>query len=236
MQILRGAAQVDLEIGQPLQTVGNGGNSLRKLAAVGDQSEVCRKPAPVLVQELVQIFTRDLLLALDDVLQIDGRLSLSPYERLGALDVSEQLAFVIGRPPCHYVVSLDGGLERRMTPEVEGVYGLHVVVAIDQDRRLLGADAEFRVHYRVPRRLHDLRLKAQAHEPVCQELSCAPDILPVLRDCTDAGNPQELDEFIDVFLAIRVDEINDSINGHGPAPPWETLLAAIRRSYSGPPE
>ena len=185
---------------------------------------------------MVQVLTRDLLLALNNVLQIDGRPSLSPDERLGALDVSEQLAFVIGRPPCHYVVSLDGGLERRMTPEVEGVYGLHVVVAIDQDRRLLGADAELRVHYRMPRRLHDLCLKAQADESVCQELSCAPDILPVLRDCTDAGNPQELDEFIDVFLAIRVDEIDDSLNGHSPAPSWETLLTVICRGYSGPPE
>ena len=92
----------------------------------------------VSADEVVEVDAADLLLALDEELDVERQAAVLLQMGLDRLDVHEHLALVVGGAARVDLAVADGRLERRAGPEVHGIDRLHVVVAVEQDRRLAG--------------------------------------------------------------------------------------------------
>ena len=71
-----------------------------------------------------------------------GRRAVLFQVRFDRLEVHEDLALVVGRPARVDLAVADRGLERRRLPQVERIDRLHVVVAVEEDRRRAGAPSQ----------------------------------------------------------------------------------------------
>jgi hypothetical protein len=87
----------------------------------------------VVLEEYLQVFATDLLLALYDQLDVHREPRAGAQFRLQRLYVHVDLSFVVLRAPSIHAAVADVGLERRCRPQVLGVRGLHVVVPVDKD-------------------------------------------------------------------------------------------------------
>ena len=77
----------------------------------------------------------DFLFAFDDQLDVDRQLAGLLEVRLDRLEVHEHLALVVGGAARVDLAVADRRLERRRFPQIERIDRLHVVVAVEQDRR-----------------------------------------------------------------------------------------------------
>ena len=85
--------------------------------------------------KFVEVHRADFFLAFDDELDVHGQRARLLQVRLDGLEVHEHLALVVRRPAGVDLAVADGRFERRRFPEFEGSHRLHVVVAIEKDRR-----------------------------------------------------------------------------------------------------
>ena len=85
----------------------------------------------------------DFFLPFDETLHVDGKALECPQIGLERLDVSEDLALVIGGASPEEIRPHDRGFEGGNAPGGQGIRGLHVVVSVDE-------------HGRAPRRAHPL--------------------------------------------------------------------------------
>ena len=101
------------------------------------------QPVAPLLQQRGEVRRAGLLLALDDQLEVDGRAGAPGRGEVcsHAERVEEDLALVVGGAARVQPVAVDGGLERRVLPEVERRDRLHVVVAVDERGRRAGVVA-----------------------------------------------------------------------------------------------
>ena len=90
------AGHAKLEVGQAAQAVVDGRDAGGELVAVANHHAVAGQPVGVLAKVLLQGVAADLLLALDEELQVQGQAALDGDPGLGALQVGEHLAFVVG--------------------------------------------------------------------------------------------------------------------------------------------
>jgi hypothetical protein len=150
-----------------------------------------------------------LLLALDDQFEMDRRCRASGggEVRPDAERVEEHLSLVVGRPPGIQPVPPDGWLERRGLPQVQGVHGLHVMVAVHDGRessrvigRPLGEDG------RQSRGLPDLhRGEAGGAQRRGQPLGGPADVSSSGRIAGQRGDAQPLHEVGDETVSLRGD-------------------------------
>ena len=148
-------------------------------------------------QERTEVCAANFLLALDDEDQVDGQFSVGFEGFLHADDVGEDLSLVVRGTPRVDDVPLDPRLEGRRFAKIQGVGGLHVVVAVDHHRRsafpaLVARDDDRMAGGRMllglqthPRELEDEPVRAFVHLGLERRIS------------RDAGEPQELDEIGD---------------------------------------
>ena len=157
----------------------------------------------------------DFLFAFEDDLDVDRQPAVLLQVRLDRLEVHEHLALVVGRAARVDLAVADRRLERRRLPQVERIDRLHVVVAVEQDRRrALGAepvavdDRDARASRSAGRsagrcaasRRRSTRRSA-GRPPACS------------RQRADAGDGEVGLQLVDVAVAVGVDEVDDVVHG-----------------------
>ena len=103
--------------------------------------------------EVVEVLAADFLFALEDELHVHRQPAVLLEMRLDRLEVHEHLALVVGRAAGVDLAVADRRLERRRLPQVERIDRLHVVVAVEEDRRRARRAQPVAVDDRIARRL-----------------------------------------------------------------------------------
>ena len=103
--------------------------------------------------EVVEMLAADFLLALDDELHVHRQASVLLQVRFDRLEVHEHLALVVGGAARVDLAVADRRLERRRLPEIQRIDRLHVVVAVEQNRRRTRRAEPVAVHHRIAGRL-----------------------------------------------------------------------------------
>ena len=135
--------------------------------------------------------TSDLLLSLKDELDVMLESTLA-YHELESLDMHEELSLVIVCSTCVNSSIADLRLERIRVPELDRIYRLNVIVAVNEHcrkRRIYHLLAE---HYRMTccriyRSLVSTCLHKKLYEPLCAALH----VRLMLLKRADRRNPQE---------------------------------------------
>ena len=124
--------------------------------------------------------------------------------RLNRLDVQVKLALVVDRTAGEELAVADGRLEGRRGPQLEGLGGLHVVVAIDEDRLRAGrCTAVLGEDDRVARRGEHLGGEADARALGGEPLGGAARVGVVFGAGADARDAQEGEELVADAGAVR---------------------------------
>ena len=146
-------------------------------------------------------------------LKLSGRRAGLLHVSLDRLDVHEDLALVVGRAARVNLAVAHRRLERRRRPEIQRVDRLHVVVAVEEDRRLAWRVEPVAVDHRMARRVDQLHvLHAGAGERVSGPLRGAPHVRGMLGKRADARDREILLQFINVSIAVDVDEVDDVVH------------------------
>ena len=167
--------------------------------------------------EVVEVGAADLLLALEQHLDVHRQASLLRQVRLDRLHVHEDLALVVDGAAGVELAVAHRGLERRRGPQLQRIHRLHVVVAVEEDRRRAFGAEPLGVDHRMPGRLHELRVvQADPGELGGRPLGAAADVGGVRRQRRDAGNRQVFLQLLDVAVAVDVDVVDDLVHGSRP--------------------
>ena len=213
MQVGAAAAQVDLAVDQAAESVADRRNAAGEHRRVRDHDDVGLERVLVGDDEVVEVRAADLFLALEDDPDVHRQLAVLLQMRLDRLEVHEDLALVVGRSAGVDLAVADRRLEGRRLPQVERIDRLHVVVAVEQNRRrALGAEP-VAVDDRVARRVDEPDvLHADAAHLVGAPFGAALDVGGVLGQRADARDGQQGLQFLEVLVAVDVDEVDDVVH------------------------
>lgn len=100
----------------------------------------------------------DLFFALDDDFDVDRKPAARSQVRFDCGEMHEHLALVVDRAAAVDIAAAHFGFKRRALPKRERIDGLHVVVPVDQHRRLSRRAEPLAVGERVAAGLEQLRL------------------------------------------------------------------------------
>ena len=216
MQIGVAAFQLDLAVHEAAQAVTDRRHAAGEHRRVGDHDDVGFERVLVRDDEVVEVRAADLFLALENDPDVHRQPAVLLQVRLDGLEVHEDLALVVGRAARVDLAVADGRLERRRLPQVERIDRLHVVVAVEQDRRRALRAEPVAVHDRIARRLDEPDvLHADAAHLVRAPLGATLDVGRVLGQRADARDGEQGLQFLEVFVAVDVDEVDDVV--HRPA-------------------
>ena len=141
--------------------------------------------------------TADFFLALDHQLHVDRHAQARLQAGFEGLYVHVNLTLVVIRSPSEYAPVPHRRLERRRLPELHRVHRLYVIVAVHEQGRQIGIHDVFGNDDRLPFGLDDLdRGHPRTPNVVSYPVSASLDILRMPRLGADAGNRQELAEFL----------------------------------------
>ncbi len=79
------------------------------------------------------MFAADFLLSFDDEGEVAGEFGAGLEPGLDGLEVGEVLAFIVAGAAAEEGTAFDAGLERGGFPEVKGLRGLDIVVAVNDE-------------------------------------------------------------------------------------------------------
>ena len=183
---------VDLGVHDPAQAERDGRQVALEEARVADDRDVGREPLAVRLEPRVEVDRARLLLALEDVPDVDRHRAAGREERRGGHHVGVDLALVVGRAAGEHPVADDDRLERRRRPQLERVDRLDVVVAVDDDRRGVRGVEPVGVDDRMAAGLGDLDvLQAGRGQRVGQPVGGGTAVVGVGRERRDARDAQE---------------------------------------------
>ena len=216
MEVARRAGEFDFDVRQPAQAVRDRRHAGREERGVAHEHDVGGQQVFVLLDERREVDAPALLLALDHHLEVDRQRSPALEVRFDRLDVHERLPLVVGRAARDDVAVFDDGLERRALPQVERVGRLHVVVAVDEDRRGVVGDVVLGVDDGVAARLHHVHLlHADAAEVGGEPLGGAARVVVVVGVGGDRGDAEPVGELVDERVGVGLGVL-DGV-GHGGA-------------------
>ena len=135
MQIALRAAEIDLAVDEAAQPVANRRDAAIEHRRIRDHDDVGAELALVGLDEVVEVRRADFFLAFEDDLHVDRQLAGLLQVRLDGLEVHEHLALVVGRSARVDLAVADGRLKGRRLPQLDRIDRLHVVVAVEKDRR-----------------------------------------------------------------------------------------------------
>ena len=148
--------------------------------------------------------------------------------RLDGLEVHEDLALVVGGAARVDLAVADRRLEGRRLPQLDRIDGLDVVVAVEEDRRRPLRCQPVAVHDRVARRLDQPDvLHADAAQFIRRPFGALAHVGLVLRQRADAGNREIRLQFLDVAIAVGVDEVDDVVHRSMPAGNFDWQIRAV---------
>ena len=155
------------------------GSSIAGHRRVADDADIGLEQVQMRFEEGTQIGRGNLLFALEQELHIDRRAIAALQVRLQRLDVDEELPLVVGRAAGVDLAILHDRLERRRIPAIFDRRRHHVIVAIDEDGRLVCARAQpLAVDDRIPGGRHDRDvLGAEGNQVLREPLGQATDIV-----------------------------------------------------------
>ena len=153
MQIGPAAAQIDLGVDQAAQAVADRRHAAGEHRGVRDDHDVGAELGLVRADEVVEVDAADLLFAFEDDLHVHRQAAVLLEMRLDRLEVHEHLALVVGRAARVDLAVADRRLERRRLPQLERIDRLHVVVAVEEDRRRAWRAQPVAVDDRIARRV-----------------------------------------------------------------------------------
>ena len=210
VQVVVGTGDLHFPIAEAAQAAGDAGGVLCYHACVADQDDVGAQQLLVLLAEAVEAATAYLLLALEHEFDVAGQLAGLDHE-LESLGLHEALAFVVVGSAGPNLVVLDDGLEGFGVPQVEGLDGHHVVVAIDQHGGFGGVYLFLAVYHGVAVGGHHLGVvAARGEQQLTPAVGAAHHVVLVLALGTDGGNANEAEKllkktvfvFVDVFFYV----------------------------------
>ena len=169
---------------------------------------------------LLQAVAADLFFALDQELQVQRQPALDRDPGLGALQVGEHLALVVGGAAGVEVAVAAGRLERGGDPLFQRIGRLHVVMAVDQGRRGTGHGRRLGIDQRMPGRGDHLGGEPHAAELVGHPVGRPVHVVPVVRIGADAGNPQKLAQFLLEPCGVGIQILVDGGHGRLPVSGW----------------
>ena len=179
-----------------------------------------------------EILAADFLLALGEDDDVDRQLAARREMRLERLHVEEELAFVVDRAARKDLSVADRRLERRAVPEIERLGGLHVVVAVDENRLARPRRARATRRRRSDGPSSDgpwpsrPTLRSESRDP----LGGARRVGVVLGARADARNAEEVEELVARARLVRGEERFEVVGE------WHShKLAPPRRPRNSPP-
>ena len=163
--------------------------------------------------EVVEVDAADFLLAFEDELHVHRQPAVLLQVRLDRLEVHEHLALVVGGAARVDLAVADRRLERRRLPQLQRIDRLHVVVAVEQDRRRAGRAEPVAVDDRVARRVDQPDvLQADPPHLVGAPLGAALDVAGMLGQRADARNREQRLQLLEIAFAVDVDEVDDVVH------------------------
>ena len=193
VQVLRRPGHFHLVIIQAAQTVGDRGHAFGKHRRIGNDQRISLQPLLIRLHEIPQIHAADFLLAFHHHLDVHRKLAVGIAQRFERFDVDVNLAFVVRRAPAVDIAVADGRLEGRRRPQIERFGRLHVVVPVEENRRLTRGVQRFSVDERVQLCGHDLDIFQTGRAQLFSHPARRPfNIGPVFALGANAGNPQQL--------------------------------------------
>ena len=162
----------------------------------------------VVLEEARQVRGADFLLALDDEHHVRRERAVLRQQRLHRLDVQVHLTLVVHGAAGEQVAVAHLRLERRALPLLQRLRGLHVVVAVDEQRgRALRRAAPLAQHHGVPRRGDDLHGEPGLAHALRQPLGGARGVVLVLALGAHAGDAEPLLELGEVLVAVALQKV-----------------------------
>ena len=164
--------------------------------------------------ERLEIRGTDFFFAFDEELHVDRARTAGFQVRLERVDVDDELALVVaGAPRVEPSVS-HRRLERRARPQLDRVLGLHVVMAINEDRRLSGRSQPLSVDDGMALGLEDLGSRAAGTiEARLDPGGSAFDFPGAGRIGRNRRNPKDFHQLVQVAVAVVSDEGGGGAHG-----------------------
>ena len=135
MEVALRAAQIDLAVDEAAEPIADRRHAAIEHRRIRDHDDVGGELALMGLDEVVEVGGADLLFALEDDLHVDRELAGLLQVRLDGLEVHEHLSLVVGRSARVDLAVADRRLKGRRLPQLDRVDRLHVVVAVEEDRR-----------------------------------------------------------------------------------------------------
>ena len=215
VQVAPGACHRELPGPEPPQPVDDHRLGGGEDVAVRDQADVRGQLLLELGEHLGQVGAAHLLLALHDELHVHRQAAFRGQQGLHRLHMDEDLALVVRCSPGIDVRTLgpllDRGLEGGRLPQLQGIHGLDIVVAVDEHRGRVRPGVEpVRVDQGVPLGGDEGHvLQADGLHVIRQPAGRAEHVLLVLGQGADAGDAQPLLELLQLglfgFLQVALD-------------------------------
>jgi hypothetical protein len=148
----------------------------------------------VRLDERLEVLAPHLLLALGEHDHVHRQRARPSQVRLERLHVQEELPLVVHRAARVDAPVAHGGLERGRVPQLERLGRLHVVVAVDEQRRRARRPAPLAEHDRVPGVSWTSASRPARAERVAQPLGAAARVGVVLGARAHARDAEEVEQ------------------------------------------
>ena len=173
------------------QPITHSWHTARDHSGIRDNCHVTFERVPIFAEKRTQIRTANFLFPFDHQMQIHRQLTMLLDRFLNSENVRKNLAFVVRGATRKNVAVLQHRLERRRVPKFQRIRRLHVVMAVNQNRRMTGSVFIAGPHNGMPFRGYKLRLQADLVELVHQPVCTFDQFFLVLIVSRNARKPQE---------------------------------------------
>ena len=219
VQVVVGSVQFDFEIKHAPECVGDGGGVFVPHGGVGDEGDVGFELVGVLVDEAFELAGAALFFAFDEGDDVERQRAAGVVPGAERFEEAGDLPFVVDGAAGEDFVFADGGLKCGGGPEVDGVGGLDVVVAVEQDGGCVGDVGRAGEDDGVGVGLDQVGGEAGFGEAVGGPPGGGGAIAGVGGVGADRGDGEPLDGAVDGVVAIGSQYFEDII-GHG----WAMIM------------
>ena len=209
-----GAGDLDFPIGQAAQARGDARHVGGNHRGVGNEDDVGLHEVFVLLNPLREAARTDFLLAFEHELHVTGQ-SVGFHHRFKGFGVHERLAFVVVGATSPDFSVLDDRLKRVGVPQVDGIDGHHVVVAVNQHGRQFRVDGFLAIDDGIALGGHHLCLVGAGFQKmVAPALGTADHVGLVRRFRADGRDSDQVKQFLKETLLVGFDVVVGDLHNY----------------------
>lgn len=197
MEVLGGAVDVDFAVEDAAEAGAEGGETGGEHFGIADDGGVGGEFFDVGGDVGFDVLAAGFFFAFNEDFDVAGEASVALDQPAEGGEEDERLTFVIAGAAGVDVVVLDDGFKGRRVPEVEGVDGLDVVVAVEEERGLAGGEEGLGVDEGVAAGGFDELDVGEDREFSGDPFGGAMDVDGVGGVGGDAGDAQEFDQLVE---------------------------------------